>query len=340
MGSAEPRASAAEGEARSGVDELLARATDAEALTPSDSKSGASLERVLIDGEPHVIKRVCFADDWLMQAIDDRTGAAAVAWSNGLFDRMPDCIDHATVAMACEHTEAGPALVIVMRDVSEWLVPDDDGVVSPEQHRTFMDHMAGLHAALWGWTDDIGLVSLHNRYSIMTRPRIEVAAKASPNATVPPLIVEGWQRLPSLAPAMAETLFALHADPSPLVDALAGTPSTFLHGDWKMANLGTGPDGRTILVDWSFPGAGPATAELAHYLALNRRRMPESKEAAIGAYRAALEGHGVVTNEWWERQLPLTLLGIMCALGWEKALGDDDELRWWEQRVAEGAALL
>ena len=38
--------------------------------------------------------------------------------------------------------------------------------------------------------------------------------------------------------------------------------------------------------------------------------------------------------------LCFALLGMMCAVGWEKALGDDDELRWWEARVAEGAALL
>jgi thiamine kinase-like enzyme len=174
----------------------------------------------------------------------------------------------------------------------------------------------------------------------MTRPRITAAAAASPDATVPPLILEGWHRLPARAPTMADVLFALHDDPSPLVEALAGTPWTFLHGDWKMANLGATSDGRTVLVDWSFPGAGPPTAEIAHYLALNRRRIPESKDAAIDTYRDSLTRCGIETTDWWDRQLGLTLLGIMCALGWEKALGEDDELRWWEERVAAGAALL
>jgi thiamine kinase-like enzyme len=124
------------------------------------------------------------------------------------------------------------------------------------------------------------------------------------------------------------------------VAAVGTTPWTFLHGDWKMATLGSHADGRTVLLDWSFPGAGPPCAELAHYLALNRSRVPQSKEVAIAAYRAALELHGVTTEPWFDRQITLSLLGIMCALGWEKALGDDDELRWWEARVAEGAALL
>jgi hypothetical protein len=309
-------------------------------LSIADGKSAATLDRVQLAGAPYIVKKVAFAGDWLMQAIGDRDGAAVKAWAAGVMDRLPACIDHATVAMECTRTDHGAVITIVMRDVGPWLVPEGDTPVPLEQHRRFLDHMAALHAEFWGWTDDIGLIPLFDRYSIMTPARIEAAAKASPEAVVPPLVLDGWRRLPDRAPSMAKTLFALHADPSPLVRAVEGTPTAFLHGDWKIANLGTGPDDRTILVDWSFPGAGPPCAELAHYLALNRARMPESKEAAITAYREALERRGIDTAPWWDRQLALSLLGIVVALGWEKALGDDDELHWWEARVAEGAALL
>ncbi|MBA3654096.1 MAG: phosphotransferase [Actinobacteria bacterium] len=322
------------------VAQLLARATDVRPFVSADGKSGAALERVDIDGRSHVVKRVAFRDDWLMQAIGDVDGAAVKAWDGGLFDRLPPCIDHATVAMECRMTDDGPEIVAVMRDMVESLVPEGDGPVTPRQHRQFLDHMAAMHAHFWGWTDDLGLIGLAQRYSLMTPARITVAGNASPDAIVPPLILRGWQALPGRASQMAQTLFALHADPGPLVDAMATSPTTFLHGDWKMANLGTTADGRTVLVDWSFPGAGPATAELAHYLALNRARMPQAKDGAIAAYRTSLERHGVATEPWWRRQLTLSLLGIMCALGWEKALGDEAELRWWEARVAEGAALL
>jgi hypothetical protein len=47
--------------------------------------------------------------------------------------------------------------------------------------------------------------------------------------------------------------------------------------DWKMGNLGTHPDGRTILLDWAFPGAGPARWDLCRYLALNRARLPRTE---------------------------------------------------------------
>ena len=137
-------------------------------------------------------------------------------------------------------------------------------------------------------------------------------------------------------------LSPLCLDPSPLVAALEATPQTFVHGDSKMGNLGRHPDGRTILIDWALPGQSVGCMELAHYLALNRARIPAgfAPEATIAEYRAALERHGIDTGPWWERQLGLSLLGIMVLLGWEKALGPPDDLAWWEARVLEGADLL
>ena len=73
-------------------------------------------------------------------------------------------------------------------------------------------------------------------------------------------------------------------------------------------------------------------------LALNRARLPESKQAAIGRFRAALEAGGVTTGGWWDTQLDLCLIAIMATFGWEKALGDAAELSWWERRVAAAAA--
>lgn len=322
------------------VDALLGRATDITFLTAVEGKSGARLERAQIDGESHVIKHVVYADDWLAQTIRDVNGAAFRAWDAGLMDRLPACLDHATVAMSYEATDDGYVMTMVMRDVSASLVPEGDALIDLEQHLRFLDHMAELQAAFWGWRDDIGLIGLHDRYSIMTLPRVTQAASASPDAVVPPLIIDGWRQLPDRAPQMAAALFALHEDPKPLVDALADTPTTFLHGDWKLAQLGSHPDGRTVLVDWAYPGEGPPCAEFAHYLALNRRRIPQSKDDAVAAYRAALERAGVDTADWFDRQITLALLGMMSCTGWEKALGDEDELRWWEARVLEGAALL
>src|ERR1043165_2567353 len=95
------------------------------------------------------------------------------------------------------------------------------------------------------------------------------------------------------------------------------------------------PGGRTIVRDWPLPAAGPACWDLCWYLALNRARLPEQKQAAIARFRAALESHGIATAAWWQEQLDLCLIGIMATFGWEKALGDAGELSWGEARVPE-----
>jgi aminoglycoside phosphotransferase (APT) family kinase protein len=116
------------------------------------------------------------------------------------------------------------------------------------------------------------------------------------------------------------------------VAALAETPATFVHGDWKAGNLGAHPDGRTILLDWGWPGRAAPLVDLAWYLAVNCDRLPQSKEDAIEHYRRSLAGHGISTVGWWERQLGLALLGGFLQLGWSKT-GDPAELSWWVDRV-------
>jgi aminoglycoside phosphotransferase (APT) family kinase protein len=114
-----------------------------------------------------------------------------------------------------------------------------------------------------------------------------------------------------------------------------------VHGDWKAANLGSHPDGRTVLLDFGeVPGEASPIADLSWYLALNSDLLPETKDQAVVTYRAALERHGVDTDGWWEGAVALELLGAMVQFGWEKAFSTASELAWWEARAVEGAQWL
>ena len=146
--------------------------------------------------------------------------------------------------------------------------------------------------------------------------------------------------LPGRAPRLHELLTSIHRDAGPLAEALRTTPLTFVAGDWKFGNVGRRPDGPTVLLDWAYPGEAPPTWDLTWYVALNRARLPESKESTIVRYRGRLEHHGVDTTGWWERQLGLSLLGMAAVIGWEKAVGDLAELQWWEGAAADGARWL
>jgi aminoglycoside phosphotransferase (APT) family kinase protein len=195
--------------------------------------------------------------------------------------------------------------------------------------------------AFWGWEDELDLVPLENRYSVLNSSWLAAEGRQEVPDSIVGLATEGWERFAQRAPrAVAATVLDLRRDVDPLVEAVRTTPATFLHGDWKLGNLGTRPDGRSVLLDWTYPGAGPPLHELAWYLALNRSRLPESKEAAIDALRASFERRGIDTAPWWEHQLGLCLLGAVVQFGWEKALGDERELQWWCDRAHDGARWL
>jgi hypothetical protein len=315
------------------VDAMLAEATDRMPFHSSDGKSGSTFERLRIGGEPYFLKSLSYDEDWIMRVTGDVDHRPLLSWRAGLYHETPDCIDHTLVAMAVDGSGTSARLSMLMHDVGECLIPEGDEVVAPEVHESFIDHMAAMHAHFWGWRDDVGLSPLAHRFRFFAPDNIAAELR---RVDVSPVILvadEGWRILAERAPSLSAIAATIHSDPQPLAHAISRTPSTFVAGDWKMGNLGRHPDGRTILLDWAYPGQAPGAWDLTWYLALNRARMPQSKEATIDAYRAALERRGIDTTDWFDRQITLSLLATAACFGWEKAHGDEDELRWWEARA-------
>ena len=63
-----------------------------------------------------------------------------------------------------------------------------------DQHATFIEHMARMHAAFWGWTDDIGLQPLTHRLYELSPLTGDVEAELGGTDAVPPLLRPGWER--------------------------------------------------------------------------------------------------------------------------------------------------
>jgi hypothetical protein len=332
--------------APSGLAELLAGATVREPLTGAPGKSGARLERVEIDGRHYVLKHLDLAADWTMRASGSLRGVPLELWERGVLSRLPDCINQPIVAVGptpAAPGNVGPAggCAVLMHDVSDWLVPATDQPIALRQHQDFLRHMAAMHAAYWACGSECEIVPVMHRYLELSPWLAEAEAALRSEHIVPRLVGEGWRQLPEVAPAVAAVVSPLARDPGPLVLALARTPQTFVHSNWKLDNLGTDDAGRTVVLDWEQPGRGAALSDLAWYLAINCRRLPQAKEASIEAYRQALESCGIETGAWWERQLTLSLLGALVQFGWEKALGGyDEELAWWETWAIRAVPLL
>jgi hypothetical protein len=322
------------------IEELVADASARVPVTTVDGKSGATFERVVINGERYFLKVLCAEQDWIMRCTGNTTNWEYRAWQAGLYHRAPAVIDHAVVAMALEGDGPAARLAILMADCADDLVPPGDDMLPVEQHDRFVEHLAAFHATFFEWRDTIGLQGLARRFLWFAPATI--AAELRGDEVPGPIAAAdlGWRQLPDRSPRLNALVRQVHADPSALAAALATTPQTFVAGDWKLGNLGSRADGRTVVLDWAYPGEAPPCWELAWYLALNRARMPRPKEATIAAYRRALERHGIDTTAWWDRQLGLCMVGMMATIAWEKAIGDDDELAWWEHAAVDGATWL
>lgn len=324
------------------LDELLDGAVRREPFLTSDSKSGSPFERITMgDGSTRILKHVHIDHDWTMRFNGDVGCNPARVWAAGLMDVASDRIDHGVVGVAAGLGRNGWGAAILMRDMSDEMVPPGDGMLTMAQHGAFIDDMALLAARTWGWRDTIDLVPLDTRWTWFNHASLAVEAERGWPEPVPKIAADGWLRFAERAPRdVFAAIDALRRDPGPLVDAMRHTPLSFVHGDWKLGNLGTAADGRTALIDWTYPGEGPCCYELAWYLAVNRARMPQSKEAAIDRFAVALRANGVETGGWFDTQMALGLLAGLVVFGWEKALGDDDELAWWCARARDGASRL
>src|SRR5271166_4634350 len=84
------------------IAELLAGVTERSTLEEAPGKSGARLERVVIGGQPYVLKHLDLADDWTMRASGCLRGAPLELWERGILGRLPDCINQPIVGVARE----------------------------------------------------------------------------------------------------------------------------------------------------------------------------------------------------------------------------------------------
>lgn len=323
------------------VNDLLASADRREPFVNPDGRSTGAFERVWIDGRPHVVKYVHLDHDFAMRVAGDIGCLPVRAWAAGLLDAAPALVDHAIVGASSGYGRNGWGAALLMRDVSRELASTDGEQFLPDEHATFVDHLAGWCAATWDFRDDPatgpGLLPYAARWGFFGHAALDGERALGWPERVPVVATEGWARFAERAPAgVAAVVEELRRDVSPLAGALRATPSCLLHGDPKASNMGTAADGRTVLIDWAYVGEGPACHELGWYLALNRDKLPVSKEDTIEQFRAALEHHGIATDEWWDRQLDMALLGTLVQFGWEKALGDGDELGWWCEAARAG----
>src|SRR4051794_19801894 len=146
------------------LDELLAGATRRAPMLHGDSKSGVGFERMVIEGQPHVLKHVHIDDDWTMRFFGETTCIPLEVWRTGLIDVLPERIDHTIVGVAAGVGRDGLGAALLMRDASPELIPAGDHPVPLAQHHQLIDDMAAIAARSWGWSGHPALLPFANRW--------------------------------------------------------------------------------------------------------------------------------------------------------------------------------
>ena len=294
--------------------------------------SGNPLERVTLgDGRQLLCKRVSPEWDWISRATGDQ-GRALSMWRAGLFDRLPERVEHAIVSV--EPSTEGIGWDVYMQDVSEALVGDDQRL-DRRQLRTLLTAITAVHATFRGETF-AELCSLEDRYRLLS-PHTARREHGTPAGD---LIDRCWDAFTELVPTdVSETVLALAEDSTPLANALRSREQTLIHGDLRLSNLGIRHPG-IVLIDWGErTGPAPAAVELASFLVFDAHRLETGRDEVIDDFRS------ISGEAFDELALQLALIGGMVQLGCHCVLefvlhgGKDararaeEELAWWTARV-------
>src|SRR5581483_12480978 len=115
------------------------------------------------------------------------------------------CFDQPIVDVAHD-PDLGPGghdTVLLMRDVGAHMVPEGDEPLPLAHHRSFVEHMARLHAAFLGFDDRWELVTPMQRYFELSPWTGIVEAELGGTTPVPQFITKGWAAFGDVAPRSA-----------------------------------------------------------------------------------------------------------------------------------------
>jgi Phosphotransferase enzyme family len=348
--------------------ELLASAglTDVpEEPFPTDGWSGATFSLLRrADGARFVIKRDAHASNWIARATADSGLREAVLASAAAAREIaiPESVELPYLGAARD----GDGAAILMPDLSAALIAWEDparaSAFDVAELATVIDAMARLHSTPdgllpgsetqpgWPWCP------LRERILLLARPSAQ--RYADEGIWVGERFLAGWDAFDRQASTSARRLIESLADePAPLIAALGRLPSTGLHGDLKLSNVGLLPGNRIVVIDWQMMLRAPVAVELGWFLVSNVALLPLAPVPVLDAYREALERHADHANgktapvpnrlDWpslvgdWQAQVDLAWIVGLLLRGWRKGLDAEagvspasgvtaaSDLAWW-----------
>lgn len=313
------------------VVDLLPRITGRVPFGDHDGRSGATLERGLLDGhQPVVIKTVLPERDLTFALGDDPSGRERRLWADGVLDDLPEGTGHAVIAAGWVHEQ----LVTLMRDLGDSVL-SWDRALSPSDLDRLLAALAAVHHHFADQAPG-GLCDLRTRVSLFAPERMRPLAGKHHLARA---VLEGWQHFADLAPTeIADAVLSTLEQPDALARVLGSGTTTMCHGDAWLVNVAF-PPGDVVLLDWNMATRGPASIDFIDFVVGCASHVDLPVEAILAVARDACRS--LVDDTVWNA----TVFWALCELGWNKALDaathpDETqrararhELTWWTEQA-------
>jgi hypothetical protein len=281
-----------------------------EIFKPSVGASDSLFEKIKVDDQPFILKRMTVLSDWLTLGSHDYRCRSVQLRKHGVLDKLQPSIDHAIIAACLD----GGGYAMLMKNVSRDLINFGRPLMISEV-KTLLDAFATIHATFWN-TDDLhdpalGLSDLktlieafwpteHNPYLWDTTGR-----------------EKDWNILFDFVdPDVRDALLTLMNDPAPLYSALAVYPSTLIHGDLKPNNFAILPETKQVVVfDWQLAGYASPFIDLHWFLTSFESATPFN---SIEYYRQQLilRLDKQLNLEHWQSMLEVGYLAGVLRMGW------------------------
>jgi hypothetical protein len=341
-------------EALEPLDQLLGRhglAGIREEPFPNDGWSGASLSLLRRGGDRFVLKRDSLARDWIARATNDGP-ILREAWFASHGPSLSSPIRAPYLGAGVNGDDFG----ILMPDLTGVLF-DWDAPISVDALDQVLGGLASLHAVPWtvsGELDGGMWCPLRERVTLICRASLERSGPA--RDAVADRILPGWDAFDlQAAPAARDLINSLGEQPQPLLDALSTMPSTLIHGDLKLANVGVERDGAIDLVDWQMVTVAPVAVELGWFMVSNVASLPFPPDDVLTRYHAAMVNQGLAGEQTvaaWRAQTDAAILVGLLLRGWRKGADADagltlasgvsaaDDLAWWCEQAIDAAGRL
>ena len=202
----------------------------------------------------------------------------------------PDSPVHTPVVHAAMMAEGSTDFVVVMEDLSHHDSTDQRDGASWEQTLLAIDAMAALHAK---WHEHPDLADLADTFPPMLNPGYlhglpQIFAAGWPNAQVhgadyltPELVLFGDR----------------YGDHMEFMLTTANTPTTLVHGDWRLDNLFF--DGERVkVIDFQISGLASGVYDLAYFVSqsIDPEVRAGREDQLIDRYVAALAANGVARD--------------------------------------------